>query len=117
MLDTGASACFIPHEGIIMKQMRPKLLPSLQTVRAANNTILESCGMTHLATRTSSKAQAVETKAYLIKSGSLIASYDIILGMPQLRALGAMINFKADPIAGSWKDDLILAITQSITSV
>ena len=93
IIDTGATATFIPAQGIIMQQSQPDLIPTPTKLQTIGSIISQTVQQTKLLIKPkASNSQPIQTRAFVIDTGDKILGSDAVIGLPDLKALRTNIN-------------------------
>ncbi|CAA2962553.1 Hypothetical predicted protein [Olea europaea subsp. europaea] len=96
IIDTGATASFVPLGGKIIKHIRPTLQSSNSRIETLGNMISSNVHQAQLIIKPwASTKKVTPSQVIVIDSGSHILGYDIVLGLPELDKLQAHISFKS----------------------
>lgn len=108
MIDTGASASFLPKEGVIMKKSRPVLLPTYTDTRIADNGQLDCTHMTYTSVRLiASNTNKKEAKFLVINCSSHILGYDGLIGTDLIKSLGISIGLEENSLVARVEQTVI----------
>lgn len=94
IIDTGATASFIPSKGVIIQHINPPLQPASAKLNTVGHTFSSLIHKTSLLIKPfSTNVHPIRAQALVINTGKDILGYDIVLRLPELEKLGAHIGF------------------------
>lgn len=93
VIDTGASASFLPGEGVVVKDSNPILLTNYTDTRIANNGHLDCTHLTYCdITLEASKSHQAGVKFLIINSSDDILGYDGLIGTDLIKSFKVSID-------------------------
>lgn len=103
LIDTGATATFIPHEGQIMRLIQPEIRPFSSTVHTASREAVPALGKATITIQPIGCIQpAIQVEVVVLQTGGNILGQDLVLGLPEFHALRAQFNFETLPPTITW---------------
>lgn len=103
LIDTGATATFIPHEGRIMRLIKPELRSFSSTVHTASKEAVPALGKAIINIQPIGSSQpAIQVEVIVLRTGENILGQDLVLGLPEFHAFKAHFNFETLPPTITW---------------
>jgi len=97
VIDTGASASFLPREGTILRETRTKLTKTKTDTRIADNGQLDCTHLVHCEVRVwAGSVRKCQVNFLIINKSSHILGYDALFGNDAIKQLGIDITAKHD---------------------
>lgn len=108
VIDTGASASFLPKEGIVVKGSNPILLPTYTDTRIADNGQLDCTHVTYgSVVLTASNTTRSEAKFLIINAASHILGYDGLIGTDLIKSFGISIGLEENSLVAKIEATII----------
>jgi len=108
VIDTGASASFLPSEGVVVRQTEPALIQTETDTRIADNGRLDCTHVAYYDVQVwAGHLRKCHTKFYIINKSNHILGYDALFGTDIIKNLNMDIWVRKDVLVSSIENNII----------